>query len=78
MNEQEQDSEGKEVFVKLRNTAPASPAKLFLERNSKAHLVLQNPEYGIATGQAGVVYDGKDSSIMLGGGWIVSAPISLL
>ena len=78
MNEQEQDSGGKEVFVKLRNTAPASPARLFLERNSKAHLVLQNPEYGIATGQAGVVYDGNDSSIMLGGGWIVSAPISLL
>ena len=78
MNEQEQDSKGKEVFVKLRNTAPASPARLFLERNSKAHLVLQNPEYGIATGQAGVVYDGNDSSIMLGGGWIVSAPISLI
>ena len=78
MNEQEQDSGGKKVFVKLRNTAPASPAKLFLERNSKAHLVLQNPEYGIATGQAGVVYDGNDSSIMLGGGWIVSAPISPL
>ena len=77
-NEQEQDSRGKEVFVKLRNTAAASPAKLFLERNGKAHLVLKNPEYGIATGQAGVVYDGNDSSIMLGGGWIVSAPISML
>ncbi len=75
MNVQRQESVGKEVFVKLRNTAPPSPAKLFLDDNRKAHIVLQNPEYGIAPGQAGVVYDGNDATLMLGGGWIISAPI---
>ena len=62
------------MFVKLRNTAPASQAKLFLDGNRKAHLVLQNPEYGIAIGQAGVIYDANDAALMLGGGWIISAP----
>ena len=76
MNVQRQESVGKDVFVKLRNTAPASPAKLFLDDNRKAHIVLQKPEYGIATGQAVVVYDGNDPTLMLGGGWIISAPIS--
>jgi len=42
-----------------------------------AHLVLENPEYGIAKGQAGVIYDGNDAALMLGGGWISSAPSSV-
>ena len=74
INEDTQEKGGKDVFVKLRNTAPASQAKLFLDGNRKAHLVLQNPEYGIAIGQAGVIYDANDAALMLGGGWIISAP----
>ena len=74
INEYTQEKGGKDVFVKLRNTAPASQAKLFLDGNRKAHLVLQNPEYGIAIGQAGVIYDANDAALMLGGGWIISAP----
>ena len=76
INDQVQSRGGKDVFVKLRNTASISPAKLFFDNGRKAHLVLEKPEYGIATGQAGVVYDGKDATIMLGGGWIISAPTS--
>ena len=76
MDKSNENVKGIKVFVKLRNTAPASPAKLFLNSDSSAHLVLENAEYGIATGQAGVIYDGSDTSLMLGGGWISSAPIS--
>ena len=76
MDKRDESAQGIEVFVKLRNTAPASPAKLFLNSDSSAHLVLEKAEYGIATGQAGVIYDGSDASLMLGGGWISSAPIS--
>ncbi len=76
MDKWDENAQGIEVFVKLRNTAPASPARLFLNSGRSAHLVLEKAEYGIATGQAGVIYDGSDASLMLGGGWISSAPLS--
>ena len=41
--------------------------------NALLILFLENPEYGIAKGQAGVIYDGNDAALMLGGGWISSA-----
>ena len=67
-------TEGRDVLVKLRNTAPASRARLFLKGSDEICLQLEKPEYGIATGQAGVIYDGQDDSHMLGGGWICKAP----
>ena len=67
-------TEGRDVLVKLRNTAPASRARLFREGSDEICLQLEKPEYGIATGQAGVIYDGQDDSHMLGGGWIRKAP----
>ena len=76
MDKRDENVHGIEVFVKLRNTAPASPARLFLNSGRSAHLVLEKAEYGIATGQAGVIYDGSDASLMLGGDWISSAPLS--
>ena len=68
--------EGREVLVKLRNTAPATKARLTLNAGEagKICLQLEAPEFGIATGQAGVIYDGEDESLMLGGGWISKAP----
>ena len=39
-----------------------------------AHLQLDEPQYGVACGQAGVVYDAADPMMVLGGGWITSAP----
>ncbi len=78
MNQKHSDAQGIDVFVKLRNTAPISPARLFLDSKSSAHLILEKAEYGIATGQAGVIYDRNDASLMLGGGWISSAPITAL
>jgi tRNA-uridine 2-sulfurtransferase len=67
--------EGIAVFAKLRNTAPASSARLFIKEGQRVRLELDVPEYGIACGQAGVIYDAGDNSLMLGGGWIANAPI---
>jgi tRNA-specific 2-thiouridylase len=81
--------EGRAVLVKLRNTAPAAKARLFAcpaapadadagtdagDRGDAVCVQLEAPEFGIATGQAGVIYDGEDESRMLGGGWISKAP----
>lgn len=69
---------GKAVLVKLRNTAPAVPATI-IEANAEGHLslTLDQPEYGIAPGQAGVLYDAQQPEMVIGGGWIVAAPLSI-
>ncbi len=52
--------------VKVRSTSTPSPARIE-RRNGGAEVVLDNPEPGIAPGQACVAYrDGR----LLGGGWI--------
>lgn len=48
--------------VKVRSLARPAPARLEGER-----VVFQTPEYGVAPGQAAVIYDGER---VLGGGWI--------
>jgi tRNA-specific 2-thiouridylase len=59
--------EGLDVTVKLRSAQPAVAARIFAAEEGTARLELYNPEYGVAPGQAGVVYDGER---LLGGGWI--------
>ena len=74
--------EGLRVKVKLRNTAPAAAARLMIssahKKNSHeepaVHIILKTPEFGIAPGQAGVIYSGENDRLMLGGGWISDAP----
>jgi tRNA-specific 2-thiouridylase len=56
--------EQREVGVKVRSLAPPVPA----ERDGE-WLRFSQPEYGVAPGQAAVVYDGTR---MLGGGWIAA------
>ncbi|MFN4165177.1 MAG: tRNA 2-thiouridine(34) synthase MnmA [Ferrovibrio sp.] len=60
-------AEGLDVSVKLRSAQPAVAARIFADQNNAARLELFEPEYGIAPGQAGVVYAGER---LLGGGWI--------
>ena len=55
--------------VKLRSTMPAVRAQLHSDGAGGAHVVLDEPEFGIAPGQACVAYAGTR---VLGGGWIVS------
>lgn len=60
-------AEGLDVSVKLRSAQPAVAARIFAADEGTARLELYTAEYGVAPGQAGVVYDGER---LLGGGWI--------
>jgi tRNA-specific 2-thiouridylase len=57
---------GHAVQVKVRSTTPAVPANAFAAPGG-ARVVLAEPQYGVAPGQACVLYDGDR---VLGGGWI--------
>ena len=61
------------VLIRLRNTGRAVSGRLMITEEG-AHLQLDEPQYGVACGQAGVVYDAADPMMVLGGGWITSAP----
>jgi len=52
------------VSVKVRSLAPAVPATMDGNR-----IRFRSPEYGVAPGQAAVIYDGDR---LLGGGWIAA------
>jgi tRNA-specific 2-thiouridylase len=64
----ERPASGLPIRVKLRSTRAPSLAVLAGEAGG-THVVLDTPEAGVAPGQACVFYD-KDSSRVLGGGWI--------
>ncbi len=59
--------EGMEVEVKLRSAQPPAPATWRLAGDGTARVELHEPQYGVAPGQACVVYQGDR---VLGGGWI--------
>lgn len=65
---------GAKVLARLRNTAPAMPATLSSVADDTAILHLDERQFGIATGQAAVLYDVTDNDVVLGGGWITDAP----
>jgi tRNA-specific 2-thiouridylase len=65
---------GAKVLARLRNTAPAMPATLSSVADDTAVLHLDERQFGIATGQAAVLYDVTDNDVVLGGGWITAAP----
>ena len=69
---------GEKVWVKVRSTR--MPAKAKLDIGPKGlHVVLEEPEEGIAPGQACVFY-GEDAPLarVLGGGWITACESGLL
>lgn len=59
---------GIQISVKLRSTTQPAPATLYIHENGRAEIHLDTPQYGIASGQAAVCYDGDR---LLGGGWII-------
>lgn len=59
------------VQVKLRSAQPPVEATLQLCEGNTASLTLLTPQYGVAPGQAAVMYAGDR---VLGGGWIVRTP----
>jgi tRNA-specific 2-thiouridylase len=60
-------ADGLAVTVKLRSTQPPLGARLVLDGEGSGEAVLDAPAFGVAAGQACVIYDGTR---MLGGGWI--------
>ena len=64
-----------EVLVKLRNSSEPISGKINvdLETGSSA-LYFDQPQYGVSTGQAAVIYNPADEAHVLGGGWITKAP----
>ena len=58
-----------EVSVKVRSNQETIPAKIRLLPESKAEIILINPEKAITPGQACVIY--QEERVM-GGGWITS------
>ena len=61
---------GVRAHVRIRSTRPPRPATVFGTGPRSAEVVLDDPEEGVAPGQACVVYDGAR---VLGGGWISGA-----
>jgi tRNA-specific 2-thiouridylase len=56
--------------VKLRSAQPATAATVFATSDGSAEVVLDEPQFGVAPGQACVFYQGDR---VLGGGWIARA-----
>jgi len=73
-----QPEDGSRVLARLRNTAPAASARIYCDRPQDAPLIiiLDEPQFGIAAGQAAALYHGDDADILLGGGWISKAPLA--
>jgi tRNA-specific 2-thiouridylase len=65
--------EGRRVRVKLRSAQPPARATVLPATDGGAELRLDEPQYGVAPGQAAVLYDGTR---VLGGGWIAAARAS--
>ena len=65
---------GTKVLARLRNTAPALAATLSHRDDARATVTLDEPQFGIAAGQAAVLYDADAPERVLGGGWITEAP----
>jgi tRNA-specific 2-thiouridylase len=66
---------GREVMVKVRSMAAAVPARITRDAGGIFHIRFAQPEYGVAPGQAAVVYD---CSRVLGGGWIASTEAAVI
>jgi tRNA-specific 2-thiouridylase len=56
------------VLVRVRSTRPPQPATL--DTQAGWFVILDDPEEGVAPGQAAVFYDADEPSRVLGGGWI--------
>jgi tRNA-uridine 2-sulfurtransferase len=58
---------GRAVLVKLRSAHSPIAATIYGLPEGRAHVVFDEPQYGVAPGQACVMYEGDR---VLGGGWI--------
>ncbi|MEZ5844062.1 MAG: tRNA 2-thiouridine(34) synthase MnmA [Hyphomicrobiaceae bacterium] len=65
-------ADGISVFARVRSTRPPQPATLHHNpATGRTEVALVAGEYGVAAGQACVLYDGEETGArVLGGGWI--------
>lgn len=66
---------GMDITLKMRGTMPLKPARIFVGEDGTANIELGEPYFGVAAGQACVIYDGTR---VLGGGWICDSRNSTL
>ncbi len=57
-----------DALVKIRYRSSKTPCKIKIFDNKSAKIILQEPVFGLASGQMAVFYDDEK---LLGGGWIV-------
>ena len=57
-------------MAQIRYNAPAAAGKLTLSTNGQLHVAFDEPQFGVAPGQAVVCYDADEPTRVLGGGWI--------
>jgi tRNA-specific 2-thiouridylase len=63
------------VLVKLRNSSDPVSGKINIDlETGSSDLLFDEPQYGVSTGQAAVIYNPEDTGHVLGGGWITKAP----
>ncbi|WOR15904.1 tRNA 2-thiouridine(34) synthase MnmA [Hyphomonas sp. FCG-A18] len=62
---------GEPVLVRVRSTRPPTPARLGWDNGAPA-VWFDNPEEGVARGQASVFYDANGTTRILGGGFIAT------
>lgn len=67
------DFKPRECMVKIRYRSPKTPARVHLDANGQLIANLKEHAYGVANGQALVLYDGD---LVLGGGFIVHSEIA--
>ena len=66
------------VLVKFRNSSQPVTGIIKVNYDIRdAYLSFDQPQFGVSTGQAAVFYNIKESSHVLGGGWITEAPNKL-
>ena len=66
---------GVRVAAKLRSLQPPRDGTLFVDPDGSGTLHLDNPQFGVAPGQAAVFYSGDD---VLGGGWIEATDLTAM
>ncbi|HJQ58694.1 MAG TPA: tRNA 2-thiouridine(34) synthase MnmA [Vineibacter sp.] len=64
--------DGLVVLVRLRSSQPLRRASLYPVRDGRLEVRFETPEFGVAPGQACVIYDSADGDRVLGGGTILA------
>ena len=65
--------DGLPMRIKIRSLHSGATVRVFVRGDGRARVVLDEPEAGVAPGQAAVFYDHEEMDQVLGGGWIEAA-----